>query len=778
MELEHAPSSSRLTRAQVGAIAALSLALLCWSWWRVEGYELADAVEYLERAWAFSRGEPMIDNKSIRAVGFSALLLPLFLIAPWVPSDDLRWVPLAARGFQILWTLGLVLVSARIAGRLAGRSAALCAGLLMATQPVLLRWGVCPVSGVAGALCLAVGIEQLAFRAERGGERKRGWRAGLALGASLCLGYSVAPLVAAIVLASLWFGRGRPGLRAWTCLALACMVLLQCAADQIYYGRFGLSLHYYLVENFYSNVAFLVFRLGQRTGLDLLVDWGRALYEMGLRNTVPDRDYVQTVLAGGAAVRTLQSRTWYLVRLPEALTWGAMGLLALGSLRAALRGPLPARLLLGTCLLWAVLTSLKGSKDFRLWLHVLGPLAALAGLGWSWLVDRARGRVGRALAGAALAAALIQAPWEVSRVDASAHGAYWRAMAWLNQRLEPARIRHELSGKQEPYPAPTVVSAFHWAVFLRESAAVRLIKLPRHLGYWAQYSAEEKALDFDTLSRVDYFLTHLPELTAQPEILAEVSRLFAVEAAFYDRASERTGLGPVLVFSRRRGHARERVLAEWRGGLAPAAGARAEFRGQDGAFLRLVDYQYEPLPGDGWGWIRYRWHGGGFGSRNWLLVDRLTASSSPYAWQNNHAPGWGLFPTSTWGEGASLEEGYLVVPEQDAFRSGPRGDPRRFVGGRYLAGDMVPAQLWFQIADFAAPQGVERELVAVRPADRKPLAEILQRGGPPAADGSRLSADGYAWVGGLWLALPDCARLEQVDPGAVARGVLSPDALP
>ncbi len=768
----------------------LALALLGWSWSRVQGYEIADAVEYLERAWAFSRGEPMIDNKSIRAVGFSALLLPFFLLQRWLSGGDATWIPHAARALQIVFALALVAIAARLAARLmlqrgaaiesahAPRQACLAAlatGILLATNPVLLRWGVCPVSGLASALCLLVACERLLLEPAVGrppGVARAwpgfwpGWSAGLALGASFCLAYSVLPLVAALALTALWLTRRRRGLFWGFALALSTMLLLQCLADQLYYGRFGLSVQHYLHENFGTNAALLLFQSGRALGWQALIDAGRSLYETSAHVLPVDRDYQQQVLEGAQVIRALKPRHWYLTHLPQAFGWGSLCLIALG-LGTAWRERLSAAgWLFWLCAVVALATSLKGSKDFRLWLPILAPLAVLGGLGFAGLcAPRQGGLPGGAFIGAlALTAGALQGVLEHARSEAASFAAYARAMDWLNRHTHLELERAALTGSALEQPVAKVASAFHWAVFLREKPWLELQKLPRHLGYWAQYTEQEKALDLEALEQLDFVIAHQSELTSKPDLFAAIAGRFAVAAAFYDRTRERAGVGPVLVLERRTGASEECLLFEFQPGRAAEGAPRAAFRGALGARLELLDFEYRALPGDGWGWIRYRWSGGGFGARDWTFVDRLTTARGGFAWQNNHAPAYGQCPTSRWGDQALLEEGFLVVPEQDPFQPGAPGAPRRFLGGDFLAGDLVPAQLWFEIADFAAQAPAERRLDPIDPASGQALSELLLPDGPASEAGLGLSGDGYTRAGNLWLKVAPAAREPAREP--------------
>ena len=71
-------------RDRLGLVLLLVLlgtaALQFFAWSRLEGYQLADSVEYMDRAWAVARGEAL-DPSTIRSFAFSALLLPIFAVA-------------------------------------------------------------------------------------------------------------------------------------------------------------------------------------------------------------------------------------------------------------------------------------------------------------------------------------------------------------------------------------------------------------------------------------------------------------------------------------------------------------------------------------------------------------------------------------------------------------------------------------------------------------------------------------------------------------------------
>ena len=71
------------------------LTLLAYSWWMLEGYQIADSVEYMERAQLLLRGEDVLDPTSNRSFGFSTLLLPFFAVANWLGVESMGPKPSA-----------------------------------------------------------------------------------------------------------------------------------------------------------------------------------------------------------------------------------------------------------------------------------------------------------------------------------------------------------------------------------------------------------------------------------------------------------------------------------------------------------------------------------------------------------------------------------------------------------------------------------------------------------------------------------------------------------
>ena len=80
---------------------ALTLLFTLFSYLRTEGTIFADAVEYLERAFAFVRGERVIDAKQLRSAGITAVHLPVLWVSKVLSElfgfNDTRWIlPYAA----------------------------------------------------------------------------------------------------------------------------------------------------------------------------------------------------------------------------------------------------------------------------------------------------------------------------------------------------------------------------------------------------------------------------------------------------------------------------------------------------------------------------------------------------------------------------------------------------------------------------------------------------------------------------------------------------------
>ena len=414
----------RLHDAATRWILLLAVALQAWAWHRLSGYQLADSVEFMDRAYAVARGETLDTTGAVRSFGFSTLLLPFFAIAEAIDLDPMRWAVHAVRVFQMLLGLGLVFTCMRIGWRLAGRRAGWWSGIFVATNPVFLQYSVDPVSGIAAAfftaLALNVLIERRSSATSLGG--------GLLLGAAFMMAYQTlliaVPLLGFVVLRDRWSAR-----RTWLAasLGLGLAVCGQVGLDKLTYDHWGLSVSTYLVENtggvLFTFLAFL--GLGES-------DWVRELYAEYIGTMSPDATVTE-----GAERRNLQSPFYYLLNLPQMLVWPALLCGALGVARTFARRGWKSLVLLAVLALNVAVMSHKGSKSFRLWLPLLPFIAPLCAYGLAWLGGFGMPRPGRwrraTIAVLAVAAILVG----LSTLDAlntRRYGAYWAAMEIVNAR--------------------------------------------------------------------------------------------------------------------------------------------------------------------------------------------------------------------------------------------------------------------------------------------------------------------------------------------------------
>jgi hypothetical protein len=357
-------------------------------------------------------------------------------------------------------------------------------------------------------------------------------------------------------------------------------------------------------------------------------------------------------------------------------------------------------------------------------------------------------------------AALVLGAREYTSTNTRKYGGFWRAIAEVNHRA--ARERH-----LRPEGAKLRLSAaYHWAMFLRESSDVELVKLPHHLDGWKGYDAESRAEDFAMLATLDAFITHLPVLTEHPDLFEVVNRDFAVAGAFYDRVVY-DSLGPIYVLERRAPEQGGRRFFRREDGVAPEEVARRfrtapllEFAREGPAGrenLTLVDARYAPLPGDGHGWITYTWHGGPLPGEEWRILDRLTAPDFENSWQNNHRPAYGMAPTSSFGPDTLLEESYLVVAEAEPFR--PDVAYHR-LGGAWRRGDLLPLTLWVSVVRFDDARGAPSDwLPALDPVSHEPVYDVAPTQDLATQSGATTADDGLTKAKGFLVPVHRDARL-------------------
>ena len=759
------------------SLLAATAALLAWSWARQEGYQLADSVEYLERAQGIAYGHALIDSVAIRSFGFSGLLVPLFWINDALGIENPVRIMQAAQLLQVCLTLALVVATARLCAHFAGRTAGLAAGALLGFNPITLRWGVEPVSGIAAALFLTLAISSavknrpvlLAWPWTRSTNAPSAvlvraplcdaWITGAWLGLAFLMAYQTILVIAFVLLVLVLRDLRRdPRWILAVLAALLCVVLLQCALDRWYYGSFGISVQRYFIENFGSNVARLFAKCGELPlvgqQFHAISRWiYNGLFKPG-ENTI---SYQEQVVAGQKLISEKLPQTWYLTQIGRCLVPPAVILVVLGSLRCLFQA------WRGTAILWFVVLasvlamSVKGSKDFRLWLPLLPLLSTLGGIAFCTLFLRSG--VLKLAGLVTLAVIAVLAALEYRTTNTRKYGGYWRAIAFVNERAASVRAeRKPADGQTDPPAKLRLSAAYHWSMFLRESRDVQLIKLPHHLDGWKSYDTAARAEDLATLATLDAFITHLPVLTQNPDLFEVLNRDFAVTAAYYDRVVY-DSLGPIYVlqrcppeqaglrfFQREEGLTLEELTR--RAGHPPLL----EFEHAQAASkerLALVEARYTPLAGDGLGWISYVWHGGPLPAPDWTILDRLTAPDHENSWQNNHQPAYGMQKTSTWGAETTLREGYLVVAEANPWDVDV---VYHRLGGSYRRGDLIPVTLWIDVVHLNEAQQVALRMDALDPITHERVVDSA-----PTPDRSTPSDDAGGRDDARTLLLPDGA---------------------
>ena len=689
------PLASALPRLHERSVVAILLGVLALQVYALSttwGYPQADSVEFMERAWLWVDGKTVADQNVVRSFAFSLLLTPIFALASLLELEDLRWIPHVLRTLQMAVGLGLVFVSMRLGARIAGRAAGLAAGVMVGINPTFLTWTITPVSGVAAALFLALGIDRLLERPTPRGALL----GGLWMGASILMAYqSILVLLPVLMLIAL---RDRRHPRQLAALAggITIAILLQIALDRGVYGEWGISLKRYLIANFGPVATRVTLKLG-------FTDLAREIYSAysGMLG------YAFDAATENADLRQLQPGSWYITNLPTMLAWPVLACFVLG-LAFTARRPTWATALLALAFAVNVgIMSMKGAKAYRLWLPLLPLIAPLAALGWSRLYGQAPTLAAspplasnpttpwrRAFALLLLAIAVPMGPRLLARENLRYHGVYWDAL----EEVE----RHCVSN-----PGQALGSAYHWAVFLRNSPNVKLVRTPYAFDPWQQLSKLGRTRVLRFLIDCDWLLIHHPALSNDPEFFRWVSEHFEVHAAFYDREVHGK-LGPVYVLHRRdKGGRRFFVLHQ---GITPEAYREARgFRDPVRAFssgqerAELLGWHVEPLNGSGWSWITYHWHFPAGLDGDWRIAERVATPGAALGWHNEHLPAHGLVPGGRLEPGTIVEESYLLVPAANAFRLEGAYIP---LGDDWRKGELLPAILSISLLK-RGPDGAE-----------------------------------------------------------------------
>ena len=743
------------------------------SWSILDGYQIADSIEYMEHAQALIHGEDVVDASTIRSKAFSALLTPIFWSAEALGVANYR--PVVSLVRLLLLLLGLVLVHfvQRIGARLGGAQTGWVAGLIVGVNPVFLQYTISPVADLSAAVCVAGALDALMVP----GRGRRGLRGGLWLGLGMMIAYKT--LIVLGVVAAWIFLRDRlrhPRYLLGLVAGVGSGVLAQVALDRWTYGAWGASLKTYVLGHVGSLIAPPLAKLGFPNLAFELYKIGEEALKLETTLEVAQRGVTQ------ANIHSLTPFSWYITSLPSMLVWPVIGLFVLGLLRWLRRPRWQTSLLVLVFAVNLAVMSRKGYKDYRLWLPLLSAIAPLCALGWSAFVG-ASGLCGigagalaalrrpRSLFGPAglalgrqgagllcLLAALVMGMQTLLERNTRQFSGYWDAMDIISAAVA-----------EEGPPAgreAKVAAAYHWAVYLRAGPDIELIKLPHHLSLWADYDERERQESIEALLDKDWFIVHLPVLTTHPDLMKAVNAAYSVHAMLWDH-EDFEEIGPVFVLRRGRPPG-SRSFFDVSQPVDPAAYRREHLLPPATHFVRefpglgktedvsLLGWEYELLPGDGHGWITYHWYCGADLIADYTIVDRLTTFDERNSWNNNHAPCYGVERTPDWQVGRVYRESWPVVAAAEPYNWRARYRP---MGGAYRRGDLMPATLWMDLATFGEGGLITGRMQPTRPGESTPVrrGELAQVRETP--EGMRFSKDDLVQVGQLFLPVHATARV-------------------
>lgn len=738
-----APAEPERMRARdLALILGGTLALQLVALGHLDGYRLADSVEYLDRAEQVASGEPL-DPGTIRSFAFSALLMPFFWIADLLGVEDGRSIVAWVRATQIALGLAAVAVTGRLATQHFGRAAGIGAAVFLGANPVFLQYSVEPLAGTPALLCFTLGLERLLTR----GGLVRGFVGGMWLGLSFLLAFKILPTIG-VVFAIVWLrDRWLPSrLLVGALGALLVAVLAQCTLDQVVYGSFGSSLLPYLGENIGGVLATILMELGMPEAA------GRAYDALGGGSS--DRQVIQDL-----SYKSLTPKDWYLTELTvQFASWAGLGLVVLGTLARVLR----PRWAGTACLLALVVTvglfSTKGSKSFRLWMPFLSLVAVLGGAGVAALVRGALPRgLGRAIAAFALISYAVGGARILLETNTQQYGGYWEAIERVNAAAEGAEER------------PRVASAYHWAVKYRDDPErIELVKLPHHLDQWRVLEQEQRHETVVALSELDGFVGHLQSITQDAALVDVANRTFEIVDLIYDPLSFEE-LGPLAILRRRdpgRPPGEARSFFEVFEGVDPGPYQAAiqhpvsvDFRNVDpttGEVAQLVFLGWDVETGwgdDEVGFLHFHWYVGPTGDHDFTAVYRLTDG---YFTRGDRGRGWRLFQGNS-----RIAHGVRTtssIPEGSIVRETHVFDLKWYAGGWWSRGEQIPAQLFLEVVEFEeTEEGLQRRgaLLPHHPSAFLPYRkEPGPLGGPTSPEGRLWSADGLLHVGGTFLPVP------------------------
>jgi len=310
-----------------------------------------------------------------------------------------------------------------------------------------------------------------------------------------------------------------------------------------------------------------------------------------------------------------------------------------------------------------------------------------------------------------------------------------------------------------------VSSAYHWAVYLRESPDIELIKLPHQLDLWAKYDEERFAADLEQLKTLDWFITHLAELSNHPTLIVHVNRDFEIHAMFWDYRNFED-IGPVFVLKKRTGDPEAKTFYEifddqdfeayHREHLLPPSQRFIRQLGEHTERVTLLGYEYEELPGDDHGWITYHWAAESTMLGDYTVVDRLTTYDERNSWQNNHMPAYGVHRTVDWEPGQVIRESWPVVAAAEPYNWQA---PFRPLGGPYRRGDLMPVNLWIDLATFGEGGVITGRMEPAQPESDELIRDGEWRSEFETRDGYVFSKDDLIRVGRFFIPIHWSARV-------------------
>ena len=755
-------ASGRLFGA-LGLAVGLVLVAQILTLGQFEGYQLADSVEYLDRAASVARGEPL-DPSTARSFAFSALLVPIAALGEYAGLPPAAVIALA-RAMQIAFACLALVVVGRTAARGFGRETgsfgwyAVCGALALGLQPVFLRWSVTPLAASASALFVALAFARLE-RTRRASEglARAGAVAGLWFGASILVAYQNFLLLFAAVPVLLIAGPWRRLAHlVGFALGILAMLLAQGVLDWATYGSFASSLLVYLEGNVIGSLVRVLHKLG-------FTEQGYALYDLFFAEIAPGESS-----PSARPLRSIQPETWYQDQLlVVGMAFAFVALLVAGALRSLVRPNWFATLVVIALAANVAVMTTKGAKSYRLWMPLMPLFAWLATYGAAPLIECAASRVcgaRRLLARGALAALLLFGAVEGARVlgreNLRTFGDYWRAID---------HVSRVSSGAEGPV---RVASAYDWGVRWRQPAFMELRKLPHHLDRWDDLDDAQRQELLASLADLDWFLAHWQTVTQDPAIVAALNERFEIAESFHDQ-EHAIETGPVLVLRRRTGAERARTFYEVFRDTGPgeanepgAYQARIQHpisvdyrRVEPDGTLQMVLLGFDVEPGACGGdqaWVTLHWYAGPLAGRDFTIVSRFTDGRGG-AWQDNHDACYGAHPTSSWEPGTIVRETRLSLIRWNAPGApGQTGAPE--FGGAWRRGDAIPIQFWLAIASFDENGAATSGLNPFRSSAAGPISKRPVAGGFASDQGRRWSADGLFQAGGFDLAVPALRRL-------------------